>query len=284
MRYTKSDNLIKKDDYKVVLLIDYGYIFQICIGNNKIESKEKALKLLLNRLKDLFKKIPDANGEFIIVGESKTNFRKLVNKDYKANRDKPYLKWGKLYKEFLSRNETIYTIPDYEADDTIGVLYTMLSRQYKSGKIDYMPCIVGTDKDYNQIEGCRYSPSGYHRPDTFINVTKEQANYNFWWQMLVGDTVDNIKGIPDVGKATAKWLLNIVDEKNKLLQKRCNFKGVYTYRDEVFQAYIRRYKSVKEGMHYFKMNFDMLKLKTIDDIQDITKLPKLKTKRLQHED
>jgi len=267
MRYVSYPTLNKKGDYEIALLIDYGYIFQICIANNEVTDEKTAINILINRLKNLVNnEISGCNGRFIIVGEGKNNFRKAINKDYKKNREKPYLRWGKVYRDFLKKHNVMFTIPTYEADDTIATIHTLTESKYKSGAINYRTCIVSADKDYNQLEGHRYSPAGYNREAKFLYVNKKQADYNFWYQMLIGDSTDNIKGIPQVGKATAKWLLVLVDEKNKKLQNRSKFKGEYTYRDEVYLAYIKKYGNVKEGIKQFELNRQMLQLKTIKEL------------------
>jgi len=267
MRYEESKNkLIRKGNYKVALLIDFGYIYQIAKGAEHIKSKDKAIALLRKKIEELAKqKINDCNGKFIIVGEGGNNFRKQINKDYKKGRKHEPIYWMKTYKEYLENKKSIFSIPTFEADDAIGVLHTHLEQQYRIKNIDYRPCIVSADKDFNQFEGHRYSPKGYHRDAKFIYVTKEQSAYNFWYQVLIGDSIDNIKGIPNVGDKAAKLILEHVDLMNKLGTGRCKFKDIFRYRDEVYKCYIKKYGVVKEGTEQFELNKRMVKMVDIKD-------------------
>ena len=41
-----------------------------------------------------------------------------------------------------------------------------------------------------------------------VTITEEEANYNFFYQTLVGDSTDNYSGCPTVGPKTADKLLS----------------------------------------------------------------------------
>jgi len=58
--------------------------------------------------------------------------------------------------------------------------------------------IVSNDKDLKNTPGYLYSSM----KDELYYVTPEYAEHHFWMQMVIGDTVDNIPGIPRRGK---KW-------------------------------------------------------------------------------
>ena len=64
-----------------------------------------------------------------------------------------------------------------------------------------MVVIWSSDKDLLTIPA-------YHLIDgKVVEVNKEEADYNFLYQTLVGDSVDNYKGCPSVGAKTADKLL-----------------------------------------------------------------------------
>lgn len=94
---------------------------------------------------------------------------------------------------FNEAKEYLYSLPytciaeREEADDLIGQLSFQLEE----------PVIVTMDKDLNQIPGVHYTPH-YLKPRLF-NVTEEEAVASFLTQMLMGDAVDNIPGIPKMG-------------------------------------------------------------------------------------
>ena len=71
----------------------------------------------------------------------------------------------------------------YEADDGIGI----------AAKDDSIICSI--DKDVKQIPGEHYN---FVREE-FMVVDEDTASFNFWLSMLVGDTTDNVGGVPGIG-------------------------------------------------------------------------------------
>ena len=57
------------------------------------------------------------------------------------------------------------------------------------------------------IPGMWYSPRG----DAPVEITEDHANYFHMHQTLMGDQVDNYTGIPGVGPANAKKILEATD-------------------------------------------------------------------------
>lgn len=119
-------------------------------------------------------------------------YRKDVAPYYKANRKgtrKPMLL--NFAKKYLADNYNGRVEDKLEADDLLGVL----------GSADKNTVIWSIDKDlltvpaYHLIEG------------KIVEVDEEEADYNFLYQTLVGDSVDNYKGCPSVGAKTADKLL-----------------------------------------------------------------------------
>lgn len=87
-----------------------------------------------------------------------------------------------------------------EADDAVATL---------AAAHDYDPervCIVSPDKDLTTVPGRLYSPfrKGKKVPlDAMRILTPDQARVNFYRQMLVGDTTDNVLGCFKVGPKLA---------------------------------------------------------------------------------
>jgi DNA polymerase-1 len=131
----------------------------------------------------------------------KASFRYSVHPHYKANRkaeNKPECleeveAWA------MDRFDGHY-YSGLEGDDALGIEATEEPGRY---------VIVSTDKDMLTVPG-----------DVFIiphmrplkeakaqHITPFRADYNWFYQTLLGDTVDNYKGAPGVGKVAAeKWL------------------------------------------------------------------------------
>lgn len=117
---------------------------------------------------------------------------------YKGNRhdDPRILEVKELVREALMEWTVHY--PGYEADDLVYTAWTQ-NHLLVPDKL----LIVSADKDMDQIPGWHYDPV----KDKEYFVTPDQATYNFWLQMMVGDSVDNIRGIPKVGGVTAGRIL-----------------------------------------------------------------------------
>jgi DNA polymerase-1 len=101
----------------------------------------------------------------------------------------------------------VLTLPGYEADDVIGTL----TRKAADGGLDVV--IVTGDKDFFQLvgdgvavfnpkdDGTWFDPAGVEkkfgvRPDQVVDVLA-----------LMGDAVDNVKGVPGIGEKGARALI-----------------------------------------------------------------------------
>lgn len=138
------------------------------------------------------------------------SFRSEIYPQYKANRDPapPELKRQfdlcRQYARALGLMECAH--PQYEADDLIGTLVT-------EGRANGMPStIVSRDKDLAQLiskkdvfwDFAGKGQIGYEQIPEVFGVWPEQiADF----LALAGDAVDNIPGVPGVGKKTAAALL-----------------------------------------------------------------------------
>lgn len=131
--------------------------------------------------------------ESYVGGEG--NFRFDIYPEYKANRkdlEKPkYLKEAYAYLVHFWNGTVVNGI---EADDMVAIRSTELGDNC---------IIVGIDKDLRQLAGTHYN----WKKREFETITPEQAEYNFWMQMLTGDTSDNIKGVKGIGPKKAEKIL-----------------------------------------------------------------------------
>jgi len=137
----------------------------------------------------------------IVCLSSMTNFRKQINPNYKANRKsvpKPTLLTD--IRKFFIMEYPVKLWDGLEADDVMGILAT--DKKSSSGK----RIIVSTDKDMLTIPGRVYNP----RTKKLRRITKDEADYNFYRQVLMGDPVDNYSGVPRVGPVRADKILQEV--------------------------------------------------------------------------
>lgn len=130
----------------------------------------------------------------LVFGQS-YSFRYGVWPQYKANRKKyrkpaGYLqlqKWA--WRGAAARGWEVETLPDIEGDDVLGVLY-------EEGDV-----IVSVDKDMLTIPGLHL------RDGEVREVSRLQADRNFYAQVLTGDTSDNYPGCPGIGAVNAERML-----------------------------------------------------------------------------
>ena len=116
-------------------------------------------------------------------------------KPYKGNRahlEKPV--YYHEVREYLVNRWGAQIHEDVEADDVVAIEYN----QDPANSI-----LISEDKDLNQQGGFHFNPK-----KGFKLVNKQEAIWNLWHQVITGDRVDNIVGIPGVGekKATKELL------------------------------------------------------------------------------
>ena len=131
-------------------------------------------------------------GQLWLTSQDKSCFRYKIYPKYKAGRpiEKPFY-FYKVREWFLSvyKAEEVFGI---EADDALGIAAST------TGGI-----ICSLDKDLDTIPGEHYN----WKKGIRYSVDEYQAAKNLYTQLVVGDRVDNIKGIPHIGEARAARLL-----------------------------------------------------------------------------
>jgi len=150
---------------------------------------------------------------------SETSFRNVIFPAYKANREAPPAdleRQFELCREFCRRMGLAeFASAEYEADDIIG---TLAARSRAAGLRNVL---VTRDKDLSQLirEGDVYWDYGgnvryqYHEIGPRFGAIPELiADF----LALTGDTVDNIPGVPGIGKKTAAELFAIFGSLDEL--------------------------------------------------------------------
>jgi DNA polymerase I len=149
-------------------------------------------------------------------------FRDDLASDYKANRtampDDLAVQIPLVHRACEALGVPILTHARYEADDVIG---TMTERAISDG---FDVAIVTGDKDFFQLvrdgvrvfnpreEGTWYDPAGVKEkfgvtPDQVVDVLA-----------LMGDTIDNVKGVPGIGEKGARDLITTYGSLDNLLE------------------------------------------------------------------
>lgn len=127
------------------------------------------------------------------------NYRHSYNPEYKANR----IKLRKPHhlisiREYLITRWNAEVTDGIEADDALGIMQTPFTT---TDRLTTIICTI--DKDLKQIPGRHYN----FVTGEFDLIDPVQGLNFFYQQLLIGDTVDNIFGVRQVGKVKAERLL-----------------------------------------------------------------------------
>lgn len=226
------------DKKRLFLLDAYALIFRgyyAFIKNPRINSKgldTSAVLGFMNSLLDVIKReSPDHLAVAFDNGGSEV--RTALYPEYKANRDEtpeaikiavPYIK------EILNAMHIpVIEVKGCEADDLIGTL----SKQAE--KEGYQVFMVTPDKDYAQLVSeniFMYKPArmGNGIEIWGVDKVKEKFEVEHPEQVIdflgmMGDSVDNIPGLPGVGEKTAKKFIKEYGSLENLLANTHNLKG-----------------------------------------------------------
>ena len=226
-------------DQKRLFLVDaYALIFRgyyAFIKNPRINSKgmdTSAIMGFMNSLLDVIKRErPDHLAVCFDKGGS--DARNELFEDYKANRDEtpeairlaiPYIE-----NILKAMNIPIMVKEGFEADDIIG---TLAKKAEKEGYQTYM---VTPDKDFAQLVSeniFMYRPKSFGGGYEIWGIPEVQKKFEVESPLqvidflgMMGDSSDNIPGLPGVGEKTAKKFLKEFGSLEGLLENTDQLKG-----------------------------------------------------------
>lgn len=229
---------MNSEDKRLFLLDAYALIFRgyyAFIKNPRINSKGQntsAIMGFVNSLLDVVNREKPTHLAVVFdVGEP--TIRTEHFPEYKANRDETpeAIKKGVPYIQDIIRamNIPVLYSNGYEADDVIG---TLAKKAEKKGYITYM---VTPDKDFAQLVSENIK---MYRPPAFgkgVEIwgpeeVKEKFEIDDPMQVIdflgmMGDSVDNIPGLPGVGEKTAKKFIKEYGSLENLLANTDQLKG-----------------------------------------------------------
>lgn len=228
---------------KIAIIDADSIIYKICF--KYIDSSFDELKRLTDSYIETIVKNTDST-HFCLCLTVGTNFRykEAKTRPYKGNRsklEKPPL-FDKVKEYMVTDYHASFTYNLYEADDLIFIHGTNLKTHDPECSVIYCT----NDKDCLQFEGDFYD---YHKGAAF-RINEFEANYNFYTQMITGDTTDNIVGIEGLGAVAAK----------KMLLENVNSS---TNAEIVFNEYLKKYGS-DEGINRFYESYKLLRLVNVD--------------------
>jgi len=179
------------------------------------------INVTLDNIKQYFTYEKKLNPDVKIFLSAAYNFRYDIYPDYKKSRKtqrKPH--WIAECKEFLKVQHNAFQFDGYEADDLIA----MTTEALRDKKNIY---IASCDKDFTQLGGANVAQYDFTTGKEW-SVTELQAQHYFYKQLLIGDTSDDIPGLPKVGPQTALKILDGIENERDLYNA-----VVLTYKDRM---------------------------------------------------
>jgi hypothetical protein len=175
--------------------------FEVAKGDRVLEPIENALSNVKSMVDNALKALACTEEDMTMYISGSDNYRMGIAtiKPYKGNRDASHKPaHGPAIREYMINKYGALVSDNEEADDHVGYShYAMYLRDPDSS------CIATVDKDLDMIPGMHY------------NFVKDESYYMddhaairwFYLQLLMGDSTDNIPGLPRVGPKTAEKML-----------------------------------------------------------------------------
>ena len=231
----------------MILLVDAdSLVFSSCYRKRSEfftdieQAKAKFDEVFLSMLNDI-EEIYDLDDVKVFNG-ARGNFRKFITPKYKANRtdmERPPLLNDMHY--YVSKTYDAINACGVETDDVVARYWYEISQAIGRDQV----MIVSLDKDYKQFPCLHYNY--HHKHKKVIDITPEQARYNFYEQMIAGDTADNVNYFKGKGVKFAKDYYNgcVTD---------------YQYRRKLYELFKKEYKS--KAKEKYSECYNLLKLRT----------------------
>ncbi|QJC35441.1 flap endonuclease [Enterobacteriaceae endosymbiont of Donacia proxima] len=170
------------------------------------------------------------NSYFLIIFDTKGNsFRRKIFSKYKLTRinmpNNLVIQIKPLYKIIQAMGYNVISIKNVEADDIIGTLAIYAEKK------NYFIFIFSIDKDITQlvtknikiVNPINYSISGpkeiYHKYGVYPKFISDLL-------ALSGDSIDNIPGVPGIGKKISQKLINKLGDLTKIYQNINNINNI----------------------------------------------------------
>lgn len=243
-----SNNILSSGftELGVTALIDAdSLLYFSCYGSE--EDKDLSEAKLSEKIYDILNILSSSYNitSFCLFVKGNNNFRYKIYPDYKAKRpEKPEM--VDILKQYLIDEFNTVISHNAESDDYV---YTYSQLDCFKDK-----CIIcSVDKDMLQIPGLHYN----YQKNIYIPVDDFQSRYSLAFQMLKGDTTDNIKCLKGYGEKTAQKILGKTSSSNQ-----------YSERD-LIRILIQEYKKMyninnNEYKEQIRLNYKLLKLQKMN--------------------
>lgn len=185
-------------------------VYSSIVKRVEAEPVENALQAVKFKLHDILTACGATEYCGYLTGQGNFRDEVAVTKPYKGNRDKTHkpVHYNAI-REYLCSHHNGVIVYGIEADDALAYDQCSINEFDKYGCLPGMEhetpeSIIATiDKDLDQIPGWHYN---WNKKEKYW-INEHQGLYNFYYQMLVGDSVDNIIGVYGCGPKTAEKLL-----------------------------------------------------------------------------
>lgn len=242
-----------------VLIFDADTLVWAVAYNNRDEQTPDKMYTAIDNMLSLALRNTKADKYCGFIQGRDNSHRHKLFQSYKANRP-PKPEWFTKWKPDIERYLTnpygrwkFEFVEGMEVDDAVASVVKILEEEkyYSDRSSDYTPIICSIDKDLKQIPGKHYNPE---KKEMTI-VSEQEALHNLCRQILMGDSIDGIKGLKGVGKVKAERMLKQED-------------GQYTPEPWlVLTNYILHHKSSSVGMLSFSENAIQVILKQDPNFQ-----------------
>ena len=243
-----------KDDYQLVLIDGSSYLFRAFHALPPLMSSKGqatgAIKGVISMIRKLMNEYPHSNLAVVFDAKGKT-FRNEIYPEYKANRppmpDDLRSQIAPIHEIVRHMGIPLLIVEGVEADDVIGTL----ARQATEAK---MKVLISTgDKDMAQLVNEHVTLIN-NMTDSVMDIDGVMEKFGVRpdqiidYLALVGDTSDNIPGVPKCGPKTAvKWLASYD-----------SLQGVMDRAEEI-KGKVGEY--LRESMTFLPMSYELATIK-----------------------
>ena len=215
---------------KIFLIDSMGIAYRsyfAFIQNPLINSKGENTGAIYGFVNYLNKILEEQKPDYIaaVFDTDKPTFRHIAYAEYKATRNKMpddmAASLGYLKDVVKAYNIPVLELDGYEADDIIGTL----ARKAEKEKVDSY--LVTSDKDFMQLVTSKvklYRPGKFGSDDEIIDETGVMEKFGVPPEQvidmlgLIGDSSDNVPGVPGIGPKTALPLLQKFGTIEKIIE------------------------------------------------------------------
>lgn len=195
-------------------------------------------------ISEVVNKVDATHYKCFIEAERNVSFRRIEFETYKAHRVKRELHNMDEIRQYIVEAYDPYVSVGVESDDSIISTWKHVKDNYPLTNI----YIAGNDKDYLTYP-VNYIDLYHGRYLKQEKISIKDADYNFVFQLLMGDSADNVKCLKGIGKKSAEKLLENVNP------------HWISYAKLLLPLYKKQFKSSRASKNAIMDNFRQLRLK-----------------------